>query len=266
MNILRQEIKYYLRVTIIWTAALAFIAFGFLSLFSGFTGDVSTAKHLLSAYPPQVLAALNLQVGIFFTVIGFFAYLLTFVWMVASIQAMNLGMGVLSKEISGKTADFLLSKPITRFSMLTQKLGAAFILLLGTNIVFGGVAIFSANTFSKAGYDHKLMFYAISTVFLIQLIFMALGFCLASVVPKIKTVLAYTLPTVFGLFIIGAFGSVIGKEEINYFTPFKYFDIAFMLKNGYFQSKYLWLTGAVIVVLIFVGYLVFMTKDIEAAN
>lgn len=83
-------------------------------------------------YPPAVLAALNLKVEIFFTIYGFFSYFLTFGWLIASVQAMNLGVSIVSKEVAGKTADFLLTKPITRARMLTEKLAAITTLILIT--------------------------------------------------------------------------------------------------------------------------------------
>ena len=266
MNIYFQELKNYYRVTLIWATALSLMSFGFLSMFGGFSSDVVSLKHLLASYPPQLLTALNLQVGIFFTIIGFFAYILTFIWLAGGMQAMNLGMGVLSKEVSGKTADFLLTKPVTRFSVLTQKLAAAITLLVFTNIVFVSVTLLSATMFSKDSFDHTVFFLAAGTLLLVQLIFMALGFLLAAVIPKIKTVLSYTLPIVFGLFILGLFGNVIGKEEIYYLTPFKYFDVIYVVHHTSYEPKYLWITLGVTVISIILGYIAFMMKDIEAAN
>jgi len=266
MNIYFQEVKNYFRVTLIWIAALSLMSFGFLSMFGSFSGDVENMKHLLAGYPPQVLSALNLQVGIFFTAIGFFAYILTFIWLVGAMQAMNLGMGVLSKEIAGKTADFLLTKPVTRFSMLTQKLFATLTLLVITNICFVAVTMFSVNMFSKDPFDGYILFLSALTLFLVQLIFLSLGFVLATLIPKIKTVLTYTLPSVFGLFILGLFGNVLGNEEVYYFTPFKYFDVSYIIRNSSYQSKYLWLALGLTLVGIIIGYVAFINKDIEAAN
>jgi ABC-2 type transport system permease protein len=242
------------------------MVFGFLSIFHSFAADVEQAKHLLSAYPPQVLAALNLQIGIFFTIYGFFAYLLTFIWLAGSIQAMNLGISVLSKEISGKTADFILSKPITRVRMMTEKLFAVLTMIVTTNFFFLLSAYSSAKFFSPTNFDTKIFFLIGATLFFVQLVFLFLGFLLGAIVPKIKTVAAYSLPIVFSFFIISAFGSVIGKKEVDYFTPFKYFNASYIVEHSTYDPKYLWTIIGIIVFCLFVSYMIYLKKDIEAAG
>ena len=43
-------------------------------------------------------------------------------------------VNIISKEESGKTADFLFSKPISRFKILTSKILAGVVLIILTNI------------------------------------------------------------------------------------------------------------------------------------
>lgn len=266
MNIYFQEIKFYRRSTIIWALALSVMVFSFLSIFNSFSSDVEQARHLLSSYPPQVLAALNLQIGIFFTIYGFFAYLLTFTWLAGSIQAMNLGISVLSKEISGKTADFLVSKPISRFRLLTQKLVAVLTLVILTNIAFITSAYASAKIFSPTDFDNKIFFLIAGTLLFVQLVFLFLGFLLGAVVRKIKTVAAYSLPIVFSFFILSAFGSVIGKKEVEYFTPFKYFNAPYIVDHVSYEPKFIWIICGIIVISTVISYFVYLRKDIEAVG
>lgn len=266
MNIFCEELKYYRRSTIIWVVVLCSLVVMFLSIYSSFAVDVESAKTLLAAYPPAVLAALNLKIDIFFTIYGFFGYLLTFLWLTGAIQAMNLGVSVLSKEISGKTADFLMSKPVTRFRILTEKLTAAFILIVITNIFYLSFAILAAKTFSRDGLDMWLFLMIAFTFFFIQIFFLAFGFLLAAVVPKIKTVVAFTLPFIFTFFIISAFGGAINLKEVDYITPFKYFDISYIYHNHAYDPKYLWILTGFVIVCVATSYVVFMKKDIQAAS
>ncbi len=266
MNIYWQELRNYRRSTIIWIIALSFMVFGFMSIYRSFALDVTSAKKLLEAYPPAVLAALNLKVEIFFTIYGFFAYLLTFVWLAGAIQAMNLGVSVLSKEVAGKTADFLLTKPITRVRMLTEKFAAVFTLVVITNIFFVATALFSAVVFSKDSFDLGLLALMAATLFFVQLVFLALGFVFGAVIPKIKTVIAVSLPTAFIFFIISAFGGVLKVPNINYFTPFKYFDPIYIYQHSAYEPKYLFVLFGVVAICIATSYVFYMKKDIEAAS
>ena len=53
---------------------------------------------------------------------------------------MNLGIGIISKEVRDKTADFLLTKPVSRVTILVAKMMAAF-----TCIVLHERDFFAAN-------------------------------------------------------------------------------------------------------------------------
>lgn len=264
MNIYFQELKFYRRVTLIWMAVFALGIFGYMSLFTAFTSDVSATMKILEGFPPAVRAALGIRLETFFTIFGFFGYLLTYMWLVGSIQAMNLGTGILAKEISGKTADFLLSKPVSRVKVLTSKLLAALTLLLITNVVFVAAAYTSARAFSNASFSTESFILIASTMFVIQLFFLSLGYLVSVLAPKIKSVLAYSLPTVFGFFIVGLLDSVIGVESMRYITPFKYFDVQYLLDNNTYDFKYLAAEALVVVVCLTTTYIIYARKDIQA--
>lgn len=266
MNIFWQEINYYKRVTLIWILVLSGMTFGYLGIFNSFADAAGQATKLLSNYPPQVLEALNLHISIFFTIYGFFAYLLTFMWLVGSIQAMNLGVGILSKEISAKTADFLLSKPITRVRMLTEKLAAAFALIVATDVIFIIAALGSAQFYAGGTFNEKIFVLIAATMFFVQMFFLAIGFLLGAVVPKIKTVVAVSLPTVFGFFIVSAFGSIVKNAHTEYITPFKYFDPIYIVDHSSYEPKYLWILAGVVIVSIASAYIYYLKKDIPSAT
>lgn len=239
--------------------------FAYMSLLPAFAKDVTGSMKVLENFPPALRAALGIKLDIFFTVFGFFGYLLTYMWMVGAVQAMNLGAGILSKEIAGKTADFLLSKPVSRVKVLTSKLMVALTILVLTNIVFVISSYISAKAFETATFDSGKFFLMAGTMIFVQLFFLALGYLVSVVVPKIKTVLAYSLPIVFGLFIIGLLDSVIGTEAIRYITPFKYFDFTYILDHGSYDWKFVLTDAVVIVVCVVATYIIYLKKDIRAA-
>ncbi|MCX6728976.1 MAG: ABC transporter permease subunit [Candidatus Saccharibacteria bacterium] len=264
-NIYKQELKFYRRSTIIWMLVFALGVFGYLSLFNSFTQDVAATTKILEGMPPVVRAALGIQLKSFFSIFGFFGYLLTYFWMVGAVQASNLGIGINSKEVSGKTADFLLSKPVSRFKVLTSKLLAALTLIILTNIVFSLSSYFSALIFSKTSFDAKIFFLVCSSMFFVQLFFLVLGYLISVLVPKVKTVIAYSLPLVFGFFIFGLLDSVIGVGAMRYITPFKYFDVMYIIAHKSFEYEYLLVEAAVIVVCLIATYIIYLSKDIQAA-
>lgn len=265
MNIYFQELKFYRKSAIIWMLVFGFGIFAYMSLLPAFAKDISGSLKILEGFPPALRAALGIRIDIFFTVFGFFGYLLTYMWMVGAIQAMNLGTGILSKEVAGKTADFLLSKPVSRAKVLTSKLMAALTIIILTNVVFIIASYISAKVFETVAFDSEKFFLITGTMIFVQLFFLALGYLVSVIVPKIKTVLAYSLPIVFGFFIVGLLDSIIGTQAIRYITPFKYFDISYILTNNGYDWKFVITDAAVIIACIVATYVIYLRKDIQAA-
>ena len=175
MNVYLRELKTYRKSTIIWALSLSAIVVMFMTIYPSFTKDVAASKQALSGLPIAIRKALDLSLANFFTIFGFYSYLLNFVTLAGAIQAMNLGTGIISKEDTGKTADFLLSKPVTRGAVVTSKLLAALSVLVFTNAVFIGVSLATAEIVSKTPFNTKTLLLLSLILFLIQLAFLALG-------------------------------------------------------------------------------------------
>ncbi|TXI87506.1 MAG: ABC transporter permease [Chryseobacterium sp.] len=263
MNIYWQELKFYRRSMIIWIISLCAVALLFLSMYSSLSGQIEQFRAVISNYPKALLAAINFRFEIFYSIYGFLSYIMTFVWLAGAIQATNLGISVLSKEVSGKTADFLLSKPVSRNKMLLQKFLAVFTVILVTNIVFTAFNLIGSRLFSPSTFNFKLCLLISLTLFFVQMFFLAIGYLLGAVVPKIKTVISYSLPIVFGLFILSSFSGILDKPETFYFTPFKYFDATYIFRTGHYEYKYLWVLLSLVVFCMFVSFVFYNRKDIN---
>jgi ABC-2 type transport system permease protein len=263
MNIFWQELKYYRQSAIIWILSLSLGVLLFLSIYTSLASQIDVFKEVISHYPHALLAAINFQFEVFYTIDGYFGYLLTFIWIAGAIQAMNYATSVISKEVSGKTADFLLSKPVSRSRMLTEKFAAVLVLILITNVFFTSAALLSAKLFSSGSFSIKAFILLSASLFFVQLFFLALGFLFGSVLPKIKTVISVTLPTVFALFIIASFGGVLDKPQFYYITPFKYFNSIYIIQHNSYEYKYLWVLSIFVIFCLVTSYVVYNRRDIN---
>ncbi len=118
MNMFLHELKAYRKSTIVWTCALVAVSILFLSLFPSFSKDVAEFNKILESFPEGVRKALGISIDTISTFIGFYSYVFLYIVLCGSIQAMNLGVSILSKEVREKTADFLLTKPVTRMQVV----------------------------------------------------------------------------------------------------------------------------------------------------
>ena len=266
MNIFLEEIRSNKRITIIWALALAIGSIAFLSMFPAFTKDVTATQKILENFPKALRDALGLSLKDFFSVYGFYAYLFTFMTLGGAIQAMNLGIGALSREESGKTVDFLLTKPVNRNKIITNKLLANLVLLILTNIIFGFVALITAKIVTSGEFVPKTFMLITLTMFFIQLFFLALGMLFSVIMPKIKSVISVTLPTVFTFFIIGTLGAIIGNDKVKFISPFKFFDSAYIISHGNYEVKYLIIDFVFVFITILLSYMIYNKKDIRAVS
>ncbi len=265
MNVFWHDLRSNRRSTVLWSLSLAVLAVLFLSMFPSFTKDVEASQKILSNLPVALRDALGISLSNFFTVIGFFSYLFTFVSVAGSIQAMNLGVGIVSKEESGKTADFLLTKPISRSSVISQKLLAAVCALLATSVSFVIAAYLTALTVSKDSFDSTPFLLIAVSLFLIQLVFLVLGLLFSVIFPRIKSVISVSLPTVFAFFVISSIGSVIGSDLVRYVTPFKFFEPSYIVQHSNYEAKFVLIEIGFLIVTTWLAYVLFNRKDIRAA-
>src|SRR5881392_3004815 len=118
MNIFLHEVKIYRKSTIIWTVSLILVVGFFMALYPAIANDAEQFNKLLEGYPPAVRKAVGVSIDSITSLLGFYSYVFMYIVLCGSIQAMNLGISIISKEVQEKTADFLFTKPVTRTAIM----------------------------------------------------------------------------------------------------------------------------------------------------
>ncbi len=265
MNIYQQEFKTLRKSAIIWACSMAALAVLFLSLYPAIANDSLDYKQILSNYPATIREMLGINLDIITSLIGLYSMTFSFILLCAAIQAMNLGVSILSRESRERTADFLLVKPVTRRAIVSAKLGAAFSILILTDIIYFLISYMAANFFKTNAFNLKTFLLINMTMVFLQIIFLAIGMFVSVFFQKIKNVLPISLGFVFGFYIIGAIlttGS--DKESKRFLSPFHYFDLTYIIKHNAYEIPYLILSAAIIIVCIVTGYIVYNKRDIHA--
>jgi ABC-2 type transport system permease protein len=264
MNIFIHEWKAYRKSTVIWSLSLILIVVLFMSFYPSFSKDAADFTKIMEGYPEAIRNALGVNLGSFFTILGFYCFPLTFITLCGAIQAMNLGTSIVSKEVLEKTADFLLTKPVTRTAIVTSKLLAAFSSIVTTNILYFAAASLMVFQVKTENFSFKLFIMLSLTIFFVQLIFLALGFMMSVSIPKIKSVLTISLGTVFAFYFLGMLSGSAASEEVKrYISPFKYFDTAYIMKNSSYEASFLIVGAVIIIVAIIASYFIYAKKDIH---
>ncbi|SKC36526.1 ABC transporter permease subunit [Maledivibacter halophilus] len=263
MNIFLHELKTYKKSTIFWSISLIVVIAVFFSLFPSFSRDIDQMKRLLEGFPEAIRMGMGISLESFNNVLGYYSFPFTFILFLGGIQAMYLGISIVSKEVSERTSDFLLTKPITRVQILTSKILAIITSLTITNMVYIVGTSIIIYIVKNDDYSFKILFMISITLLFIQLIFMSLGIVISVILPKIKSVLSISLSTVFIFYFISFLSSRADDDMIRYITPFKYFDPSYIIENSAYESIFIVITLLLISAFITASYIIYIKKDIH---
>jgi ABC-2 type transport system permease protein len=266
MNIFKFELKRYSASIISWSLGIVGIMALFLVFFPTFSENSSLMDQILSNYPEELLKAFGMTNEIpLSTVNGYVALLFPYVQICFAIQSALYGFGMLSLEERNLTADFLLSKPVSRDKIFINKLISVLISILLTILIFavsfyGMLIIFSdGNEYQFS--DFKLL---LSSLIFFQLFVFTISVLISQFIHKVKSTISLAMGIGLGFYILSAFEALFGSKIFQFITPFYYFNPTYMIKNQEYHTLYLWISIAVTMVSLISAYFIYQNKDIQA--
>ena len=266
-NIYLHELSARTRSVIVWSVATAALVFVFSSLFPGFSSQAATLKEIFARMPPALLAAFGMQGTDMSTPLGFYGFVFVFVQLCLAIQAGNYGFGLVSIEESELTADFLMSKPVSRGSIMTSKLLAAATGLVITNLVVWAITFASFGLFMKGqSYAVGTLVLVLAGIIIFQLFFLGVGLVISLFVRRVRSVTPYSLALGFGMYFLSAFSGVLAEAKLEYITPFKHLDPAAIVRNAALDTRLVLPDIAVSLVAVAVSYWLYLRRDIQAVS
>ncbi|HCP81769.1 MAG TPA: ABC transporter permease [Octadecabacter sp.] len=197
--------------------------------------------------------------------LGFYSFVFLFTQICLAIQAANYGFSLVSIEEREWTADFLLAKPVGRAQILTSKLLAALSGLTITNIVvwissFGFINLFRGDR----TYETKPLLLLLLSIVVFQLFFLTVGLVVSLLVKRIRSVTPYSMALAFGMYVLNAFGGMLGESALEKITPFKHFDPNYIIQHGAYDLPLVLISVSVIVISLVGSYVLYTRRDIPS--
>jgi ABC-2 type transport system permease protein len=262
VNIFFRELRANLKSLLIWAGIV--IVFNFVG-FSKFTAYYNNPEMLkiLDSFPPAMISALSLNAFNLTTVTGFYGVMITYFGLMLSIAAAMWGSDIIAKEERGKTVEFSLTLPVTRARLVTAKTAAALVNCIVLVLVTWGITLVSAQQYKpdRAFYDYVAI--SIPAYLFMQVIFLAIGIFLGCAMKQHKragsAAISILLVTYFASIMAGLSKNM---EFLKYFSPFKYFDPALMLRESRLDVPFVLLSLATIAVFMAGAYLTYSKRDL----
>ena len=172
---------------------------------------------------------------------------------------------MLSIEERELTADFLLSKPISRTKIFVSKILASLTSLLIIDLLLVASTFIALNAFKgDAIVEYRNVILVLLSLPLFQLTFMSIGMVISVSIKKVSSVLSFSMALGFGTFIISSLGGAISSSYLIYLTPFKHFDSSYVLINGSWNWSLLIISLSVMILSFVASYFLYLKRNIAS--
>ncbi len=257
------EVRSRWRSVWLWLAGVLGVHLLYLPFFPTVADQAESVKRLLSGLPPEYLAAFGMNGVDLSTVTGFYSLVFSFVQICLAVQAANYGFGLLSQEEAGRTADFLLTRPVSRQRIWASKVLAGFSSLLATEAGAWAIAFVTVPAFAGGReWDAALLAKLLFSLLPFQLAFFGTGLAVSVLVRRIRNATPYGLGLGLGMYVFNAFSGMAGDTKLAWLTPFRHFDPPGIINNGAYNNL-AWLSLAAAAAGLLVAWVGYQRRDIS---
>lgn len=262
MNIFLRELKANLKSLLIWSAIIALLIMMAVSKFSAFAGDPEMLK-MLDSLPPAMLDAFSMRAFNLTTLIGFYGIMFVYFGLMGAIASAMWGTDIISKEERDKTIEFSLVLPVSRSRVITAKALAALVNSIAFVLITWGVSLAAVRSFKPDQAFFNYLALEMRAMFVIELIFLAIGLLLGCAMRHYKRSASTAVAVILATYFMSVASGMQEKLDfLKYFTPFRYFDAAELLRSGRMDGMYLLISTAIIVACVTGAYLTYSRRDL----
>lgn len=262
MNIFFRELRGNLKSLLIWSGIIVLFSVVGFTKFSAFYGNPELLK-ILDSMPPAMISALNMNAFNLTTVTGFFGIMVMYYSLILCISAAMWGSDIISKEERDRTVEFSLTLPVTRSKLVTAKAAAMVVNCIILLLVTWGITLALAQNYQPDSEFYRFVSITMLAFLIMQMIFLALGVFLGCSMKKHKRAGSLAVTLMLASYIANVVSGMSKDYEfLKYFSPFKYFDAAKLLRDSQLDITYVLLSVAIIVVLFAGSYLTYAKRDL----
>lgn len=264
-NLLLKELRLNALSLAIWVLIIGFFISFTMAFYRMFIENQSQFLGLMNLFPENIFEFKGISdFDDLLSVLGFYAANNTvYMQLFGSIYAIVLSSNILLKEEYHKTADFLLSRPLTRSDVFLTKTAVVIINILILNIIIilvGYVSIELVKT------DHySLQSYLILSLYtlLLNLLFGFTGLFLSTLMKRAKPITTLGIGIVLFMYFLQTISKITADaEKLGYISPYRYADVNVLSPDYGLNPWYvLYFTGLTTAFAI-AAYFIYKRKDI----
>lgn len=261
MTLVKHELRQGKTSFLIWTASIGFLLSVCIFLFPEMKGQMEGVSDIFASMG-SFTEAFGMDRLNFGTLIGFYAVECgNILGLGGAFYAALCAVGILSKEEKDKTSEFLLTHPVSRKRIITEKLAAVLIQITAMNLIIYALAVGSI-----AAVGEEIPWKEISLLnlayYLLQLEISGICFGISAFLRKGSVGIGLGIAVM--MYFLNLVANISDSAEfLKYVTPFGYCEGADIISNGSLDCT-LVAVGAVIGISgVVIAYLKYTKKDIS---
>lgn len=224
-NLFFREIRSNRLSLLMWSLAITFLITLTMSVYQTFVVNQSKVFGMMKLVPKSALQFKGISdINDLLSSLGFYAVNnVIYMMVLGSIFAIVLASNILLKEEYGKTAEYLLTRPVTRSEVFYTKLTVTYLYIFLLNLFTSLAGFLCLEIFGTGSLDITAFLTLSLYTFLLNLLFGSIGLFLSTLVRKPKPITTFCIGLVLVLYFIYTLSKITQRYSwIGYLSPFKY--------------------------------------------
>lgn len=261
MTLIKHELRQGWKSFAIWTLSIGFFIVICVMMYPEMEGEMEEVSEMFSSMG-AFTAAFGMDKLNFGTLIGFYAIECgNILGIGGTFFAAILGITTLAKEEKERTAEFLLSHPVSRNKVITEKLIAVFL-----QIVILNVLVFLMSIASIVGIGEEILWKELGLLhlayFLVQIVLAGICFGISAFLRGNGIGAGIGLATV--MYFINIVANITDSaKDLKYITPFGFAEGADIIANVDLEWKMVAVNMVFAIIGVAVAYWKYNKKDIR---
>ena len=261
MTIVKHELRQGRTAFLLWTGSIGFLLAVCIFLFPEMKGEMDSVSSLFSSMG-AFTAAFGMDKLNFGSLIGYYAIECgNVLGLGGAFYASLCAVGMLSKEERDRTAEFLLTHPVSRVRIITEKLLSVLIRIAALNILIWLLTVGSIAAIGEAVPWKELNLLHLA-FFLLQLELTGICFGLSAFIRRGSLGIGLGIAVI--MYFLNLIANITDKASfLKYVTPFGYCSGADIVSKGRLNAAMVIIGIAIGTVGIIAAYLKYTKKDIR---
>jgi len=264
-NLFLKEMKRNALSLILWMVVISLLISVTMSMYRTFLENQSKVMGMMSLVPKGALQFKGISnFGDLLSVMGFYAVNnVIYMMLLGSIFSIVLTSNILLKEEYQKTAEYLLSRPITRSEIFFSKLSVAALHIFLLNFATSLVGLVCIELVKKGTFSIKSFLILSLYTFLLNLLFGAIGLFLSTLVKRAKPITTLSIGLVLFFYFVHTISKITtSASKIGYLSPFKYVNMEAINPGYKLETLNLVVFIGITLILTVLSYRLYTRKDI----